>query len=70
MISKTRYGQERRAPGRPKKPSAEVLSQRLDVRLTEEERVLFEQAAEAAKMALSDWIRKRLWKVAKREIGK
>jgi hypothetical protein len=53
--------------GRPKKPPEEVLSERLELRLTTAERIEYEAAAERAKMVLSGWIRDRLKRAAKRE---
>jgi uncharacterized protein (DUF1778 family) len=42
---------------------------RLDLRLTEEERALYTRAAEADDRPLSNWIRDRLNKAAKAELG-
>jgi uncharacterized protein (DUF1778 family) len=42
---------------------------RLDLRLSEEERDLYERAAEADSRTLSNWIRDRLNKAAKAELG-
>jgi uncharacterized protein (DUF1778 family) len=44
-------------------------SSRLDLRLSEEERELYERAAEADSRTLSNWIRDRLNKAAKSELG-
>ena len=44
-------------------------SSRLDLRLTEEERDLYQRAAEADSRTLSNWIRDRLNKAAKAELG-
>jgi uncharacterized protein (DUF1778 family) len=44
-------------------------SSRLDLRLSEEERELYERAAEADSRTLSNWIRDRLNKAAKFELG-
>ncbi len=53
--------------GRPKKPPAEVLAERMELRLTTAERRAYEAAAEQAGQSLSAWIRDRLSKAAKRE---
>ena len=42
---------------------------RLDLRLTEEERVLYQRAADADSRTLSNWIRDRLNKAARAELG-
>ena len=42
---------------------------RLDLRLSEVERELYERAAEADSRTLSNWIRDRLNKAAKAELG-
>lgn len=56
-----------RGPGRP--PVREKSQNaRLYVRTIEEEKELLESAAEAAGMTLSEWIRNRLVRTAKREL--
>jgi hypothetical protein len=47
----------------------EAKSSRLDLRLTEEERALYQRAAEADGRTLSNWIRDRLNKSANAELG-
>jgi uncharacterized protein (DUF1778 family) len=42
---------------------------RLDLRLTEEERDLYQQAADSDGRTLSNWIRDRLNKAAREELG-
>ena len=42
---------------------------RLDLRLTEEERDLYQQAADSDGRTLSNWIRDRLNKSAREELG-
>lgn len=56
--------------GRPKKPPDEVLSDRVEIRLTAAEKERFEAAAEAAELTLSEWLRQRgqrACKLAKRK---
>lgn len=48
--------------------SSEAKSSRLDLRLTEEERDLYQRAAEADDRTLSNWIRSRLTAAAKAEL--
>jgi len=56
-----------RKPGRP--PKGDVTqAARLYLRSEEKEKALFEQAAKAAGLSLSDWIRERLTAVAEREL--
>jgi uncharacterized protein (DUF1778 family) len=45
--------------GRPKKPPAEVLSERVEIRLTVDEKERFEAAAKSAGLTLSEWLRQR-----------
>lgn len=47
----------------------EAKSSRLDLRLTEEERELYQRAAEQDARTLSNWIRDRLNKAANAEVG-
>jgi uncharacterized protein (DUF1778 family) len=53
--------------GRPKKPPAEVLAERMELRLTTAEREAYEGAAQNAGQTLSAWIRGLLNKAAKRK---
>jgi hypothetical protein len=53
--------------GRPPTPEANSLSQITAVRLTQSERAECDRAAQRAGVKLSDWIRDRLTKAAKRE---
>jgi len=46
--------------GRPKKDPAEVLGERMEIRLSVSEKERFEAAAANAGMPMSDWIRKTL----------
>ncbi len=47
----------------------EAKSSRLDLRLTEEERELYQRAAERDSRTLSNWIRDRLNKAANAEVA-
>jgi uncharacterized protein (DUF1778 family) len=49
--------------------ATDTKTSRLDLRLTEEERDLYERAARADSRTLSNWIRDRLNKAAKAELG-
>jgi hypothetical protein len=51
---------------RPKKPPNEVASERIDLRLTTAERLVFENAAKRAELTLSEWIRNCCSRAAKR----
>jgi uncharacterized protein (DUF1778 family) len=53
--------------GRPKKPPAEVLSERVEIRLTVDEKERFEQAAEQSGVSLSEWLRQRAQRACKRK---
>ena len=55
---------------RPKKPPAEVASERIDLRVTKAERSEYDRAAERKGQSLSEWIRGCLSKAAKRGSGK
>ena len=46
--------------GRPTKPPDDVLSERVEIRLSVADREAFEQAADAVGLKLSDWIRRKL----------
>ncbi|HKI03601.1 MAG TPA: DUF1778 domain-containing protein [Thermoanaerobaculia bacterium] len=50
-------------------PTDHAKTSRLDLRLTEEERELYQRAAEADSRTLSNWIRDRLNKAARAEVG-
>jgi hypothetical protein len=50
-------------------PTDHAKTSRLDLRLTEEERELYQRAAEKDSRTLSNWIRDRLNKSAKTELG-
>jgi uncharacterized protein (DUF1778 family) len=59
--------EEPKLPGRP--PIGEnTQTARVYVRAEDSDKVLFEDAAEAAGISLSEWIRDRLVKAAKREL--
>jgi hypothetical protein len=53
--------------GRPKKPSDELLAERVELRLTPVEKAQYELAANRTGFVLSAWIRDRLGKAAKRD---
>jgi len=56
--------------GRPKKPEAEVKTYMLRVRMTEEERLLLEQAATVKSLQLSSWARSELLALARKTVRK
>ena len=58
----------KRSRGRPKKKNSEILSSRVDIRLLPEEKTVMEEAAKAAGLRLSAWIRDRLLKAAANEL--
>ena len=58
----------KRERGRPRKPEAERLTERIEVRADAEEKRQLEFAAELAGLKLSDWIRDTLAKAAARAI--
>ena len=60
----------KRKPGRPPKSGDENLSERLEIRITAGEKTVYEQAAQAAGMERSDWIRALLNKAAKKVLAK
>jgi hypothetical protein len=60
------YHMEKRM-GRPPK-GGEVLAERLELRITSAEKFAYDEAATAAGMERSDWIRKILGKAAKRPL--
>lgn len=53
--------------GRPPKPPGEALAERIDLRITTAEKADYESAASRAGQSLSEWMRERLNKAAKRE---
>lgn len=55
--------------GRPRKDPEDSLIERLQIRAGSDEKAEFERAASKADMSLSDWIRNRLTKAARRELG-
>lgn len=60
---------EKRGPGRP--PVAGVAQDaRIQLRTLGDEKSQYERAASAAKLSLSDWMRDRLNRAAKRELRK
>jgi len=60
----------KRPRGRPPKPEDEVLSERIEIRTTADEKAQFEAAAESANMPLSQWIRHRLQASSECELAK
>ena len=52
--------------GRPPKSGNENLSERLELRVTSGEKAAYDEAADAAEMERSDWIRMVLTKAAKK----
>lgn len=60
------YNKQVKAPGRPRKPRSQARWQRLDLRVSEEEKETFKLAAENANQDLSVWIRIQLHRAAKR----
>jgi len=57
-----------RKQGRPPKGD-ELRSSRLSVRAEPSDKVRYESAADKAGLTLSDWIKSRLDRAAKRELG-
>jgi hypothetical protein len=53
--------------GRPRKPKAERVTEIVALRMTQDELAQCERAAKQADAKLSDWMRQRLVKAAKRE---
>jgi hypothetical protein len=58
---------EPKRPGRPTRDPKGQASKLFPVRLTEAERAEYEKAAERAGLSVSEWMRDRLGKAAKRE---
>lgn len=52
--------------GRPPKSGDETLSERLELRITKGEKAAYDQAADAAEMERSDWIRQVLKRASAR----
>jgi uncharacterized protein (DUF1778 family) len=50
--------------GRPKLPKSEKKTQRVEIRLSTDERAAFEAAAEEAGLPLSEWLRDLALKAA------
>jgi uncharacterized protein (DUF1778 family) len=57
------------AMARPRKEEDRVHSASIRIRLTPEHDALIRQAATLAGISLSDWIRERLIRAARKEIG-
>ena len=60
------YNKQMKGLGRPRKPHNQRRWQRLDLRVSEEEKETFKLAAENASQDLSVWIRIQLHRAAKR----
>jgi uncharacterized protein (DUF1778 family) len=56
--------------GRPKKPEGSARGNFLRIRLTEEERALFDQAAKTKSLETSTWARSELVAIAKKLVSK
>jgi uncharacterized protein (DUF1778 family) len=56
--------------GRPRKPPAEVLAERLEIRLTTAEKLGFAEAAQVSGLSLSEWLRARLKTASQRDLRK
>ena len=54
--------------GRPLKAHEDLLSERVEIRLSREDKQTFERAAEEARLSLSDWIRCTLCTESRRAI--
>jgi uncharacterized protein (DUF1778 family) len=54
--------------GRPKKPPAEVLAERMEIRLTTAEKATFVEAAQVSGLSLSEWLRAKLKTAAQRDL--
>jgi hypothetical protein len=54
--------------GRQKKPESEAKTYMLRIRMTEAERLLFEEAAKARSLGLSTWARSELLAIAQRAL--
>jgi hypothetical protein len=53
--------------GRPPLPEGKAKGHMLQVRLSDAERITYQKAAERCGQSLSEWIRERLERAAKRE---
>ena len=56
-----------RGRGRPPKPPDEAKGDILHLRIAEEERINYQKSAERCGLPLSEWVRDRLNRAAKRE---
>lgn len=61
---------ETNRPGRPTRDPKGQASKLFPVRLTAAERAEYAKAAKRAEMTISAWMRDRLGKAAKREVGR
>jgi hypothetical protein len=57
-------------PGRRKKPENETKGYMLRIRMTEQERLLLEEAAKSKSLETSTWARSELVSLAKKMLGK
>jgi uncharacterized protein (DUF1778 family) len=55
---------------RPRKEKTEVRGSLLQVRIQEQERELFKQAAKQSGLEVSGWVRERLLQAARKELRK
>lgn len=60
---------QRKSPGRPKKPADIRLSERLELRLSADEKDTFSEAAARQQISLAHWIRLAAWQVVKKNNG-
>lgn len=60
---------QKRKRGRPPKATAEKREQRLDLRVSEAEKMAFKLAAESSQQDLSVWIRIQLQRAATESLG-
>lgn len=58
---------EKRGRGRPSKPPSNSKADILHLRIGQEERISYQQCAERSGLPLSEWVRDRLNRAAKRE---
>ena len=56
-------------PGRPKVPKKKVKAESLEFRLTEAEKIAFQDAAESSGLSLSSWARERLRRAARADLA-
>lgn len=57
----------KRGRGRPPKPPGETLGELLQIRIADDERAAYQQAADKTGMTFSAWVRDRLNKAARRD---